>query len=144
MDIAAACAVRYNAYIYGVSSVQKFIVDNVFHNVSRVVLTVIQPCITQTNVRVIIFVRILKICFPFDVISLCHSHLRKDNPYAPGLAEGQHVSAGDVLGTIIDALRGEPVETVTASESGLVFSQRRYAAVYPGTLIARLCRKERA
>ena len=73
-----------------------------------------------------------------------YAHLRKDNPYAPGLAEGQHVSAGDVLGTIINALSGEPVETVTASESGLVFSQRRYAAVYPGTLIARLCRKERA
>lgn len=57
---------------------------------------------------------------------------------------GTHVSAGDVLGTIIDALSGEPVEVITASEGGLVFSQRRYSAVYPGTLIARLCRKERA
>ena len=27
-----------------------------------------------------------------------YAHLRKDNPYAPGLAEGQHVSAGDVIG----------------------------------------------
>ena len=53
------------------------------------------------------------------------------------------MEAGETLGTIIDALRGEPVETVTASESGLVYSQRRYSAVYPGTLIARLCRKER-
>jgi len=26
----------------------------------------------------------------------------------------------------------------------LIFTQRRYSAVYPGTLIARLCRKERA
>jgi hypothetical protein len=36
------------------------------------------------------------------------------------------------------------VETVVATEAGLVFTQRRYSAVYPGTLIARLCRKERA
>ena len=54
------------------------------------------------------------------------------------------VKAGDVLGTIFNALEGEPVETVVAPEGGLVFTQRRYSAVYPGTLIARLCRKERA
>ena len=64
--------------------------------------------------------------------------------YVPVERIGTRVNAGDVLGTIIDALRGEPVETVIATESGLVFSQRRYSAVYPGTLIARLCRKERA
>ncbi len=27
-----------------------------------------------------------------------YAHLRKDAPYAPGLAEGQHVNAGDVIG----------------------------------------------
>lgn len=27
-----------------------------------------------------------------------YAHLRKDTPYAPGLAEGQHVEAGDVIG----------------------------------------------
>ena len=53
------------------------------------------------------------------------------------------VQEGDVLGTIFDALHGEPVETVVAPASGLVFVQRRYSAVYPGTLIARICRKER-
>lgn len=63
--------------------------------------------------------------------------------YVPVERIGTRVDEGDVLGTIIDALSGEPVETVTAAESGLVFSQRRYSAVYPGTLIARLCRKER-
>ena len=43
-----------------------------------------------------------------------------------------------------DVLTGEIVETVVAPEEGLVFTERRYSAVYPGTLIARLCRKERA
>lgn len=64
--------------------------------------------------------------------------------YVPVERIGTHVGEGDVLGTIIDALNGEPVEIITAAESGLIFSQRRYSAVYPGTLIARLCRKERA
>ena len=27
-----------------------------------------------------------------------YAHLRKDSPYAPGLSEGQHVNAGDVIG----------------------------------------------
>lgn len=74
----------------------------------------------------------------------CRITCTRPGMYVPVERIGTHVNEGDVLGTIIDALRGEPVETVTASESGLVFSQRRYSAVYPGTLIARLCRKERA
>lgn len=63
--------------------------------------------------------------------------------YVPVERIGTHVRSGDALGMIIDALHGEPVEVITAGESGLIFSQRRYSAVYPGTLIARLCRKER-
>lgn len=74
----------------------------------------------------------------------CRITCTRPGMYVPVERIGTHVSAGDVLGTIIDALHGEPLENVTASESGLVFSQRRYSAVYPGTLIARLCRKERA
>ena len=74
----------------------------------------------------------------------CRITCTRPGMYVPVERIGTHVNEGDVLGTIINALSGEPVETVTASESGLVFSQRRYAAVYPGTLIARLCRKERA
>ncbi len=74
----------------------------------------------------------------------CRITCTRPGMYVPVERIGTHVSAGDVLGTIIDALHGDPLENVTASESGLVFSQRRYSAVYPGTLIARLCRKERA
>ena len=64
--------------------------------------------------------------------------------FVPNEVMGEQVKAGDVLGTIFDALEGEAVETVLAPENGLIFTQRRYSAVYPGTLIARLCRKERA
>ena len=68
----------------------------------------------------------------------------KPGMFVPNEVNGSVVKEGDVLGKIFDALEGEPVETVTAPLSGLVFTQRRYSAVYPGTLIARMCRKERA
>ena len=55
----------------------------------------------------------------------------------------REVERGQLLGIIIDALRGEKVEEIIAPAAGLVFSQRSYSAVYPGTLLARLCRKER-
>ncbi len=54
-----------------------------------------------------------------------------------------HAEAGQVLGTVIDALDGVAREDIKAPCSGLVFSQRSYSAVYPGTLIARI-RKEQA
>ena len=63
--------------------------------------------------------------------------------YVPHEVIGEEIREGDVLGTIFNALTGEAVETVVAPEEGLVFTQRRYSAVYPGTLIARICRKER-
>ncbi|MBQ7886961.1 MAG: succinylglutamate desuccinylase/aspartoacylase family protein [Clostridia bacterium] len=75
---------------------------------------------------------------------ICRVTCTRPGMFVPNEINGSEVKQGDVLGTIFDALRGEPVETVIAPEDGLVFTQRRYSAVYPGTLIARLCRKERA
>jgi len=75
---------------------------------------------------------------------MCRVTCRNPGMFVPMESMGVFVKEGDVLGTIFDALRGEPVETVTAPADGLVFVQRRYSAVYPGTLIARICRKERA
>lgn len=79
-----------------------------------------------------------------EKINLCRITCTRPGMFVPVERIGTNVTAGETLGTIIDALNGELLETVTASESGLIFSQRRYSAVYPGTLIARLCRKERA
>ena len=58
--------------------------------------------------------------------------------YVPEDVIGKWVEAGDSLGTIIDALEGVVRETILAPHRGLVFSQRSYSAVYPGTLIARI------
>ena len=75
---------------------------------------------------------------------ICRVTCTHPGMFVPNEVMGQQVKEGDVLGTIFDALEGEAVETVLAPENGLIFTQRRYSAVYPGTLIARLCRKERA
>ena len=67
-----------------------------------------------------------------------------ENPgiYVPLDHIGTDVKEGDVLGTVIDALEGKVREEVRAPVSGLVFSQRSYSAVYPGTLIARVLKRE--
>ena len=75
---------------------------------------------------------------------ICRVTCAHPGMYVPNEVIGGMVKEGDVLGKIFSALEGEPLETVVAPEAGLVVTQRRYSAVYPGTLIARLCRKERA
>lgn len=63
--------------------------------------------------------------------------------YVPRDCIGMWVKEGDLLGEIVDALEGVCREEVRAPVDALVFSQRSYSPVYPGTLIARLYRKER-
>ena len=75
---------------------------------------------------------------------VCRVGCSRPGLYVPRERIGTHVQAGDTLGVIVDALHGEAVEEVKAPEGGLVFSQRCYSAVYPGTMIARLCRREQA
>ena len=80
----------------------------------------------------------------WDAQDICRVTCTRPGMYVPREVIGEVVKEGDVLGTIFNALTGEAVETVVAPEAGLVFTQRRYSGVYPGTLIARICRKERA
>ena len=75
---------------------------------------------------------------------MCRVTCKHPGMFVPMESMGMQVKAGDVLGKIFDALGGEPVETVVAPVDGLVFVQRRYSVVYPGTLIARICKKESA
>lgn len=74
---------------------------------------------------------------------VCRVPCEQPGIYVPETLIGTHVKTGQVLGEIIDALAGAPRETITAPCDGLIFSQRNYSAVYPGTLIARI-RKEQA
>ena len=63
--------------------------------------------------------------------------------YVPRDCLGKWVKQGELLGEVIDALEGVCRDEVRAPLDALVFSQRSYSPVYPGTLIARLLRKER-
>lgn len=73
---------------------------------------------------------------------MCRVTCKYPGMFVPVESMGAPVKEGSILGTIFDALSGEPVETVVAPAAGLVFVQRRYSVVYPGTLIARICKKE--
>ena len=74
-----------------------------------------------------------------DVLRLTCEH---PGVYVPADCIGEWVEPGQSLGQIIDALEGVVREDVKAPCAGLVFSQRSYSAVYPGTLIARLFRRK--
>ena len=72
---------------------------------------------------------------------VCRVTCSNPGVYVPEDRIGTEVREGELLGTVVDACEGVVRERVTAPAPGLVFSQRSYSAVYPGTLIARI-RKE--
>ena len=73
---------------------------------------------------------------------ICRITCENPGVYVPLDHIGTDVKEGQLLGTVIDALEGKVREEVRAPASGLVFSQRSYSAVYPGTLIARVLKRE--
>lgn len=73
---------------------------------------------------------------------ICRVTCEHPGIYVPMDHIGTDVREGELLGTVIDALEGVVREEVRSPASGLVFSQRSYSAVYPGTLIARVLKRE--
>ncbi len=73
---------------------------------------------------------------------ICRVTCEHPGVYVPLDHIGTDVAQGELLGTVIDALEGKVREEVRAPASGLIFSQRSYSAVYPGTLIARVLKRE--
>ena len=73
---------------------------------------------------------------------ICRMTCECPGVYVPNDHIGKDVQEGELMGVVIDALEGEVREEVRAPASGLVFSQRSYSAVYPGTLIARVLKRE--
>jgi predicted deacylase len=51
---------------------------------------------------------------------------------------GAHVQKGDPLGTIVDPVRGEVLETVTIPSDGLLFTLREQPVTSPGAPLARI------
>jgi len=55
---------------------------------------------------------------------------------------GAHVQKGDILGTIVDAIQGEVLETVTCPADGLLFTLREQPVTCQGAPLARIALKE--
>ena len=73
LRIGALCSIGYNADIDRVAAPQKLVVDQVFHDTTGIILSVIQPRIAKTDVRIVVLVRIVKIGLALDIIALCYS-----------------------------------------------------------------------
>lgn len=74
LRIGAVGSISYNANINGISPTQKFVVDDVFHNVAGIILAVIQSGVTKANIRIVVFVRILEIGLSFHIVALRHGN----------------------------------------------------------------------
>lgn len=55
---------------------------------------------------------------------------------------GSHVEQGDVIGSIIDPLKGVVLEQVVAPEKGWLFTIREYPMVGEGALLGRILKEE--
>lgn len=58
--------------------------------------------------------------------------------FLPLVAHNHCVSAGELIGQIIDPLEGCVIEDIVAARHGLVFTLREYPFVYKGSLLARI------
>ena len=77
LRIGALCSVGYNTDIDRVAAPQKLVVDQIFHDMTGIILSVIQPCIAKTDVRIVVLVRIVKIGLAFDIIALCYGNQKR-------------------------------------------------------------------
>jgi predicted deacylase len=58
--------------------------------------------------------------------------------FIPTAAHGSHVSAGDLVGMVLDPLTGSIVENALSPCDGLLFTLREYPVVFGGSLLARI------
>ena len=75
--VGSLCSVGYNADIDRVAAPQKLIVDEVFHDMTGIILPIIQPRVAKTDVRIVILVRIVKIGLALDIIALCYGNQKR-------------------------------------------------------------------
>ena len=60
-----------DAYVNVESHYFKFVIDNIFHNMSFFVLTEVKPRVSQADIGVVIFRRSIDIFFPFNIVAFC-------------------------------------------------------------------------
>ena len=58
------------------------------------------------------------------------------------IRQSHYAEAGEIIGRIVDPLRGTVLQEVQVEEPGFVFTIRTYPVVYEGSLLARIYRKK--
>ena len=122
LRIATLCSVGYNTDIDRVAAPQKLVVDQVFHDMTGIILPVIQPRVAKADVRIVVLVRIVKVGLALDIIALCYGNQKRvDNVlYIVGNKRGIDLfvfHAGDGIGNVGRIrqgadLRGKEIENI--------------------------------
>jgi predicted deacylase len=58
--------------------------------------------------------------------------------FIPCAVHGSHVSAGELIGKVLDPLTGKTIEKSVSPCDGLLFTLREYPVVFGGSLLARI------
>lgn len=77
---------------------------------------------------------------PDDV---CYLNAPVAGVFVPGVRHWEKLKEGELIGSIIDPLKGEVLYEVTAPVSGYLFTIREYPIVDAGSLLGRLLRTDR-
>ena len=122
LRIGTLCSIGYNADIDRVAAPQKLVVDQVFHDMTGIILPVIQPRVAKADVRIVVLVRIVKVGLALDIIALCYGNQKRvDNVlYIVGNKRGIDLfvfHAGDGIGNVGRIrqgadLRGKEIENI--------------------------------
>ena len=56
LNIATISSIHDNTHIHRVTAPDQIVIDQVFHHVTRVILAEVQPCISETDISVIILI----------------------------------------------------------------------------------------
>lgn len=69
---------------------------------------------------------------------ICYLNAPRGGIYIPDMKAGETVEAGQQIGRLVNPLTGEMIETVTAPDSGWLFTQREYPVTASGSLLGRI------
>ncbi len=77
-----------------------------------------------------------------DPDDVSYLNARKGGLFVPEVRHWEKLRKGELIGRILDPLRGEVLDEVTSPVDGILFTIREYPVVDEGSLIGRLLRKE--
>ena len=73
---------------------------------------------------------------------VCYMNAPVSGVYLKDKNTGSHVLKGDIIGVIVDPMRGKTIAQVKAPKDGWLFTTREYPIVEEGSLIGRILKRE--